>query len=266
MKVRSHLVVPGMDRRSWRPSIVVAVTALALVIGSCGSDTRSPQVILSSPSESPGAPTAEVPAEVPAVADAVQCEAGMIGFDNPALHVTFCYPQGWGFGEYGQSAPPERVPRTEFIGLTLLSPEAFGTGTPPDAEEVSDALRRGVVDLRFSFAAANRQWEGPGDTGCVPDGQAPSASSREGATFCEERFDWGGVGKANDQWTHSATGEFVQLRFLFPLLTPPVSRGADGAFREFPGSRLFVQGWMTAMRYEQQHDLIWQILDSIEAY
>lgn len=242
--------------------IVGSVIISAVLLVSCGRASDLPNVALSSGDPSPSSDASvELPTEVPAVSDARQCDPGWLGFDNPALHVTFCYPQGWGFGEYGQKAPPETVKSGSLISLRLLSGEAFGRSYSPETEEIQDGLRRGIIDVSFAYIASPDYFEG--GSGCVPDA---AFGSRQGSVSCEARFDIGGMGKGSDQFSYTDSGEFIEFRLVSDLASPVVVTGVDGGFQSRPGAQLFVQVWSLAARFQESRAEVMTLLESIEPY
>jgi hypothetical protein len=166
---------------------------------------------------------------VPAVAPAVACADGWVGFDNPVLRYTLCYPRAWGFSSFTSSAPLTELLTRSLHSLHLLSAGAF----PWQVGRSSfDAVAAGALDIEVDGLPAGVSTEGE----CAP---APL----DAPLPCEVRYD--ALGQP------SAAGVIRAIKIAVPLT------GAD-----VPVLQVVVRAPVNS----EEVDLAWDVVRSITAY
>lgn len=184
-------------------------------------------------------------------------------FDATAGHYTFCIPAGWGIweGDAHGTAPPDLTRQTH-------APRLFSNHAWPWqwGDSYIKAIReRGLVDIQFDVWDAAQRVD---EFGCSP---SPAASiNGAGSASCVYRWNIGGPGKASDQTTITANGEFLTLKYSIEAFESPEptadSMGMPGPERRFAQPRIRVHASMRSRDSSQSLERVRAIVRTVKPY
>ena len=192
----------------------------------------------------------EEPPSVPTVVASnrtFSCPGGAYAFHNPALHYRLCYPDDWGFTDFGREDRLDTIPGAQLENLHLVSGEAFPweVGSYP-----FDAVtEKQAIDVELNLL----------QPGVVARGECEPSKARASGELqiltCTQAYDT--LGQPSD------AGPITAVKFVVPLLRTPVSANTR---LDLNGSRLLVIVRTSTARALKEVDLGWQLVRSIRPY
>lgn len=209
--------------RSARRAAVVLPLALSLVVGLFALGAWS------EPAETASSPERDT-SVVPAASAEASCPQAWLGFNNPVLRYSLCYPTGWGFTDFLAPGPLTSVLTRSLSNLHLLSANAF----PWTAGKSSfDAVAGGVTDIELTLLQPGVSFEAE----CLP-------ARTDSSTFlsCEQSYDSLGL---------PGEGAIQGLKIVVPLVG-------------VKGSSLLVI--VRTPSTQGEVDLAWELVRSIRPY
>ena len=231
-------------RRRALPITVIAMTVVAIAgLAAVSGEPSKPGPIVAPDGTSVSLPLdPEAPATVPAIGEppnGVTCPDGWTYFDNPVMRYGLCVPQGWGFSDFRQTGPLDRIPSIQLENLHLLG-NAFPwrPGTMP-----FDAVRQGAIDVELDVLPPGTQ---SGDE-CVPS--TPKLVGALTVLTCEQIY--------GDDGLPALSGLLRALKVIVPLASGPADE---------PDARLLVIARSRTWATLQEVATLWQIVQHVHAY
>lgn len=215
---------------------VVVLTACSASPPVADLSEPTPSAVEPAPSPSP----ADGP--VPASDGTVACESEELGFRNPAVGFSVCYPEGWGFIDLQARGPSAQVPAEQLGWLRLGSPALF----PWDVgdSETTALERKGGGSITLAAVI------GDPDDACQLRRVLDTDGQR--TRMCAERVSLGEEGITPDQ-----QGRF-EHRMAVIDLPAPLRRGSGP-----PDTHLFLSGLLERREIDRLGDAWDRILSSI---
>jgi hypothetical protein len=209
----------------------------------------------------PAAPPERVPVST-TPPEGVTCPERWLFFDNPVLHYTMCYPEGWGFVDYAASeagltsGPATMLPRVELSSPVLWGPDLFPLAPRFNFPEELRETTLNLINIKIEYLPADLDWQA-----CQPT--EPVTVGRVGGNMCEYTYD----ALPGPEFRLRPDGEWHNLIVLLPPAQPawlPADVRVNAPDME--GWVLVIDARSKTNSWNEDSVLIWQMLNTIRLY